>query len=284
MIAQVCYADDVYVHAQKWNIKFAQWFGGCDEVYAYNRDMLPEEFKKQHERILSFKRGGGYWIWKSYIIADALKKLEYGDYLFYCDSGGLLKRNLKHFIKVMERDKQDMMFFEVCGHADRVWTKRDVFIALDCDTEEYYNTTQIMSGFIMIKKTDHSVAFIDEYVRYSQTGNLITDEPNELGQPNYEGFKENRHDQSVLSLLSKKWGYKPYRDPSQWGDYQKVIYKKKAFRYPGEYDTYERSTFPTMIILHRYKVLNIHNILAHYYHHYLNHRKYKKNPYAGQDK
>ena len=104
----------------------------------------------------------------------------------------------------MEKDKQDIMFFEVFGHTDSTWTKRDVFIALDCDSEEYYNTTPRMGTFILIKKTNQSVAFIDEYVKYSQNGNLITDAPNEMGYPNYEGFRENRHDQSILSLLSKK--------------------------------------------------------------------------------
>lgn len=176
----------------------------------------------------------------------------------------------------MEKDKQDIMFFEVFGHTDSTWTKRDVFIALDCDSEEYYNTTQRMGTFILIKKTNQSVAFIDEYVKYSQNGNFITDAPNELGYPNYEGFRENRHDQSILSLLAKKWGYKAYRDPSNWGNYQKYAYKKKTFKYPGEYDTYERSTFPQMIIHHRYKEINLHNILAHIYHYYLSYSKFKK--------
>lgn len=276
MIAQVCYADDVYAHAQKWNIKFAKWFGGCDEVYAYNRDMLPEEFKKQHERILSFKRGGGYWIWKSYIVEESLKKLAYGDFLFYSDSGVLLIKNLKKLIKVMEADGQDVMTFEVCGHTDATWTKRDVFVAMDCDSEEYYSTTQRMSTCVLIKKTKETEQFCAEWVKYSQTGSIITDEPNTCGLPNYESFRENRHDQSILSLLSKKWGYKAYRDPSQWGSYQKIMYKNNTFVNAGEYETYERSKYPTMTIHHRYKVINLHNILAHYKHHFLNYRKYKK--------
>lgn len=276
MIAEVCYADAVYAKAQKWNIRFAKWFGGCDIVFDYNRDKLPEEFKKAHERILAFKRGGGYWIWKSYIIEESLKKLSYGDYLFYCDSGVLLIKNLKKLIKVMEADNQDVMVFEVGGNLESTWTKRDVFVSMDCDSEEYYNTTQRMSTCILIKKTKKTEQFCAEYVKYSQTGSIITDEPNTSGLPNYDGFKENRHDQSILSLLSKKWGYKAYRDPSQWGTYQKIQYKNKTFVNPGEYETYERSKFPKMVIHHRYKVINLHNILAHYYHDYLNYKKYKK--------
>ena len=35
---------------------------------------------------------------------------------------------------------------------------------------------------------------------------IITDDPNEPGVENYPDFKEHRHDQSILSLLVKKFG------------------------------------------------------------------------------
>lgn len=276
MIAEVCYADGVYAKSQKWNIVFAKCFGGCKEVYVYNRENLPEDFMKKNERILAFKRGGGYWIWKSFIIQESLKKLEFGDYLLYCDSGALLKRNLKKLIKVMERDNQDLMTFEVCDRTEGEWTKRDVFLALDFDNEECVKSPQRMGTFIFMKKTENTVKFIDEYVKYSQTGTIITDEDNSYGLPNYPEFNENRHDQSIFSVLSKKWGYKAYRDPSQWGNYQKLLYKEKRFKYDSEYETYERSTYPTMFIHHRYKVINLHNILAYYYHYLKNWKFYKK--------
>ena len=276
IIAEVCYADDIYAEAQKWNIRFAKWFGGCKKVFAYNRETLSKDFLEKNKRFFNYKRGGGYWVWKSYIITESLKKLNYGDYLFYCDSGALIVRPIKKLMKVLERDGQDIMLFEVNGHNDKTWTKRDIFVALDCDKEEFASTTQRMGTYILIKKTEKSEEFFREYAEYVQRDMLITDEPNECGLPNYEGFRENRHDQSVLSLLSKKWGIKAYRDPSQWGDYQKILYKYKAYKYPGEYETYKRSTYPTVIMLHRYKELNLHNILAHFYHYWKNYFKILK--------
>lgn len=276
IIAEVCYADDVYKKAQRWNIRFAKWFGGCKKVFAYSKESLPKEFIEKNRRFFQYKRGGGYWIWKSYIIRDAIDKVNYGDYVFYCDSGAMLTKSLKTLIRVLERDKQEIMLFEVCGHNDKTWTKRDVFVELNCDSEEIAKTTQRMSGFILVKKSKDTLAFLDEWVSYSQKGMLITDESNECGLPNYDGFRENRHDQSVLSLLSKKWGIKAYRDPSQWGNYQKILYRYKAFKYPDEYETYKRSTYPTVIMLHRYKELNLHNILAHFYHYWKNYFKILK--------
>lgn len=275
-IAEVCYADDVYAEAQKWNIRFAKWFGGCKKVFAYNKELLPKEFVEKNERFFKYKRGGGYWVWKSYIIKESLNKLNYGDYLFYCDSGAVIVRSLKKLIRILERDHQDIMFFEVCGRLDKEWTKRDVFIELDNDNEEAASSTQRMSTCILIKKTENTEKFFEEYVKYSQTGMIITDEPNVNGKPNYPGFCENRHDQSVLSILSKKYGYIAYRDPSQWGNYQKIQNKYNSFRLSSEKETYERSNYPMIIIQHRYKKITLHSILAHYYHYWKNYFKILK--------
>lgn len=276
IIAEVNYADEEYYNAQKWNARFAKWFGRCNCVYAYNRNVLPKEFLEKNKRFFKYKRGGGYWVWKPYILRDAIEKIEYGDYLFYCDSGALITKSLQKLVNVLERDNQEIMLFEVCGHNDKTWTKRDVFIALDCDEEEIASSTQRMGGFILIKKSNETIRFLDEYLDYAQKGMLITDEPNEYGVDNYKEFRENRHDQSILSLLSKKWGIKAYRDPSQWGAYQKIFYKYKTFKYKSEYETYKRSNFPTMIMLHRNKKVTLRNFLGFHYHFIKNYHKILK--------
>jgi len=43
--------------------------------------------------------------------------------------------------------------------------------------------------------------------KYSTDKRIITDDPNTQGLPNYKGFIDNRHDQTVLSLLIKKLRY-----------------------------------------------------------------------------
>ncbi len=47
---------------------------------------------------------------------------------------------------------------------------------------------------------------------------LSTDSNNQCGLPNYEGFREHRHDQSIFILLTKKCGLLGFRDPSQYGN------------------------------------------------------------------
>ena len=77
---------------------------------------------------------------------------------------------------------------------------------MGADSPFYYETEQFMAGFQIYKKSKFTVFFVEEYLHYSQDKRIITDEPNTLGLPNYQGFRENRHDQSIFSILTKKYG------------------------------------------------------------------------------
>ena len=63
-----------------------------------------------------------------------------------------------------------------------------------------------MATIQIYKKNDYTVKFIQEWLYYCQDKRIVTDDKNTQGMPNYPDFRENRHDQSVLSLLIKKHG------------------------------------------------------------------------------
>ena len=85
----------------------------------------------------------------------------------------------------------------------RQWTKGDCF-AYFGDNNKYANHGQIASGIIFIRKCANAIAMIDEwyYICHNHY-ELLTDKPSIA--PNFPEFKENRHDQSVLDLLSIKY-------------------------------------------------------------------------------
>jgi hypothetical protein len=86
---------------------------------------------------------------------------------------------------------------------------------------------------------------MQECLAYATDRRIITDEENVLGVPNYPEFVENRHDQTIWSLVCKKHQIAPFRDPSEWGnDYS---------RYPE--DVIKRSTYPQVIESHRHRTL-----------------------------
>ena len=93
---------------------------------------------------------------------------------------------------------------------------------MDGDKPKFYDTKQRLAGFQLIKKTQFSVTFYEEYLNYAQDERIITDDNNTLGYKNYDGFKENRHDQTIFSLLTKTYNLKAFRDPSQWSGRYKL--------------------------------------------------------------
>ena len=78
------------------------------------------------------------------------------------------------------------------------------FLKIDINSE-IAGTPQYVGGIQVIKKCPHSLKILDEYkkvLEYDQK--FITDFYNNKGQGSF--FRENRHDQSIWSLLKKKYG------------------------------------------------------------------------------
>ena len=139
----------------------------------------------------------------------------FGDYVFYCDSGSHFIASVEPLIEIC--NEQNIVVFNL-PYVEEQWTKRDAFVLMDCDADYYRKSFQRLGGMILVKKCDNILSFIGEYINYCQDKRLSTDIPNQCGKPNYSGFREHRRDQSILSLLSKKWGFKSYRDLSQYGN------------------------------------------------------------------
>lgn len=223
MIVAINYSDRKYKEAQKFNSMTAVTKGKADKVISYSPKDIDAEFKRKNEKILRKKRGAGYWLWKPYIIQKTLRSMRNGDYLVYLDSGAFYINNVRHLIKQMEKDAQYIMAFEI-PFRECHWTKRDVFICMGCDEPQYAETNQRMGGIIVIKKTEKAEQFVDDWLKYGQMGELITDAKNMEGEDNYVGFVENRHDQSIFSLLTKKYKIRAYEDPSQYGRFPDIYW------------------------------------------------------------
>ena len=177
-----------------------------DEYYSYGPEDIDPEFKKKNKNILSRKRGDGYWIWKPYIINKTIvEKLNNDDYLIYTDAGILYMNSTYLLVNFLEEHNASMWMYKL-NYKERQYTKRDAFILMNCDKPYYYNTNHFMAGIQIYKKTNFTVKFIQEWLNYCQDERIITDNKNVMGKNNYPGFRENRHDQTILSLLIKKYG------------------------------------------------------------------------------
>lgn len=204
MIYAMACGDDRYIPSAKFQLETAIKYGKVDRTLCFNLNEMDAEFVKKNQAIL--EAGGTRrkmcYIWKPYFIKKALMDIADGDYLIYMDGGNFYYRNsVLETIHFMEKHDLDILGSRTGRYQEKDWTKRDVFIALNLDREPYISQSQCRAGFLILKKTKKSVDLIEEWLKYCQNYQLITDCPNAYGKDNYEGFCEHRHDQSILSLL-----------------------------------------------------------------------------------
>ena len=81
----------------------------------------------------------------------------------------------------------------------------DIFDYLQItNTNNHYHSNQLIAGAFILRKCEHTRKIINEWYTITENYHLIDDSPSIL--PNDNSFSENRHDQSIFSLLRKKYG------------------------------------------------------------------------------
>ena len=64
----ITYGNDSYAKSKERLVNEANNIGWFETSRSYGPEDLDEEFVKKFKYILDYKRGGGYWLWKPYII------------------------------------------------------------------------------------------------------------------------------------------------------------------------------------------------------------------------
>jgi uncharacterized protein YndB with AHSA1/START domain len=105
---------------------------------------------------------------------------------------------------------------------------------MDSDESRYYDSQLLDASFLVLVKTEKSVAFIREWFLYCSQAQILTDHPNVCGHPNLPDFLEHRWDQSILSLLAAREKIELFRHPSQYGNHL----KDEPYRQPDEWKRY----------------------------------------------
>ena len=174
---------------------------GFDGMIAFRKEHIDTEFYEQHKKILDQPRLAGYALWKPYIILEALKMISENDILFYIDSGAYLTGSVQPIIDILNKPDTNMVLFEN-HHTDRCWTKRDTYEIMGVDNK-HRDEMQLESGFIMLKKCQLTLDFMQRWLEYCCVERAITDMPSQLQE--FDDFVDHRHDQSILTLLYKKY-------------------------------------------------------------------------------
>jgi len=194
------FADKGYENAKKSQRESAKDLGKIDTIIEYSLNDIDNEFKEKNKEILSLPRGAGYWIWKPYFILKTLNTMNDNDVLIYCDTAMNFVGSLDPYIENMK--SSIMVFQHGFDSAERSFTKGDIFKKFNCkDNKDITDSTQLDGSHSIWKKDEKSLAFVKEWLENCCIKQLVTDDPSI--EPNLDGFAENRHDQSLLSILAK---------------------------------------------------------------------------------
>jgi hypothetical protein len=223
---------------------------GISNFFLWDRDGLEgTAFYRANKDLLDEPRGSGLWAWKPHIIMDQLLDMSEGEHLIYADAGVEFIGNVRFITDRMPPGQDVWLFGNQYQHAH--WCKRDVVEAImpltlddakaDPATDddsltfgEWWQTAgwarfnkQCQASVIVVRSSERSRAFINEWLSLCLVKHLIDDSPGLV--PNHLEFREHRHDQAILTTLA-------YRDgiPLHWWP---ATYNDGAF-------TYERGTYP----------------------------------------
>lgn len=214
----VSYGNENYSESLERLRKMAIATGRFDEVIINRETDLPE-FILKHP-LMHYSRGGGYWLWKPYVILSVLKQCGPEDIVVYCDGGNEVfpDREWEKFFKLLR--KHSAVFFKQV-HRMAPWTRRNLleyFSEIPFLEKEF----QLMSGLSLWTKRALPIA--EKWFNLmSEHPEFVRDvTPDELPSEAPE-FIENRHNQSVLSCVVFKylkeynlrimWEHSEVRDP-----------------------------------------------------------------------
>lgn len=230
----IAYADSALAYSLKRIGRQARKLKLFDEVILYTPDDLSEEFKTHP--LMQYRRGGGYWSWKPWLIRRTLQEHTPGDIVVYVDAGSTLRKSPEwdHLFALMEQfDTLCFQYAETVpefaqwGNAStkiKYWTKKQTLEYLDQYFQDtaYRENCKVMGGLLFMKNPDNSLLrqWLDITLSHPE---LIVDPTEEEMKKQDPGFAYHKHEQSIITALA--------------------YYDKTACMIPETYEKYHPDSF-----------------------------------------
>ncbi len=217
----ISYASRHFINRKNKIKQDADNFGLFDDFKCYSEEDIPNEFKEKYSSVWNDStRGGGWWIWKPYIINEKLKELNDNDVLIYIDSGCTINKtddSIKRFneyIDLINNHWTGFLRFQLT-HKEKDYTNEFTFNYFSNKfntNDDFRDTFQILNGILLMRKTKFTVDFFNKHLEIlEECPTIHTDRNNKHGETH-------RHDQSVTSLLYKYMNGNLVIDDETWFD------------------------------------------------------------------
>jgi hypothetical protein len=230
MIHLITYSNHKYSNSKRRlcaEAKTTKWF---DTVTAYGPEDLDSEFKLKFKNVLNKPRGGGYWIWKCHIIKKKLDEIDDDDILIYLDAGCSIntggESRLREYIEMLNNSDAGVISFQM-SHIEKTWTTKEIFTYFDLEPDgEIANGGQIIGGIRIMKKNKNLINLIHLETKALHDNPLLFTDHYNKNQESY--FKDNRHEQSIFSVIRKMHNPILLNDETWW----KLFGCKESLKYP----------------------------------------------------
>ena len=213
----ITYSNQVYEKARIRLVEEAKNFNEFETITGLSPDDLSNDFKDKFSEILKIPRIAGCGIWRPQIILDKLKKMKDGEYLLYLDAGCKLnsqgKKRFFEYVDMLNNSDKGIITIRMTGNngpgglcKEKEYSRREVFDYFNINlNSQIGNSPQCLSGVLLMKKNKHLMKIIILWLQAVHKNPLMfTDIYNDNNQD--KSFIANRHEQSVLSILTQIHG------------------------------------------------------------------------------
>lgn len=210
----IAYSDESMKYSLKQLGIQAKYIKNVDKVILYTKKDLPKLIL--NSPLMQYKRGGGYWVWKPYLIWKTLQDFPDGTDICYVDAGCSLQGGDQWDIYFNKLKEKPVLLFQYapyiqkwkkemgCGSsAIECWSKKATLDYFDTRYGKgFHNFSKIWGGLIFCKGKDN--IFIKEWLDITlQHPEIVMDPLGDELQNQHKAFcGEHRHDQSVITPLA----------------------------------------------------------------------------------
>lgn len=215
----ITYGSGQFLFSAKIISKKAESLNLFSKVFVFSEDDLPLSIKSSP--LFHYNKGGGFWLWKPYIIDKVLNEIEEGDIVVYSDAGNQLFNSDKWYEYFNLLETYNSIFFQYKENYDYGWNKFNSkfndspklkfwikqstvnhFTSLFSSDSAWLEQNKILAGLIFVKKNKESQDLIrnwkEKMLFFPQ---LVFDVFEDEKNNQIAGFAEHRHDQSIISSL-----------------------------------------------------------------------------------
>jgi len=206
----ISYGDSNYTQSKN-RIQHEAINMGFDNVNVYGPEDISKSFIQKTLPFISYPKGGGYWLWKSFFIKQMFDIMKVDDICVYADAGCHVnihgKQRLQEYYDIINRNSSGIISFQI-GDLQEEWYTTDKvfdFFNIPDDDIDIRKSGQYISTILIMRKCDATIELIDDYYNIATTrSDLFSDIYNVDNKT--PTFRDHRHDQSIFSILRKQHG------------------------------------------------------------------------------